>query len=140
MSVRTVMTAILLGTLLTASVLPVPATAPDAVAQDKVAETVVQARHVATFETDIALTNQCVRDGGGKAVCLCVTKVLKHELTLEDYQDAVRGYVANTDTKATPWIEASHAGPVVRLAGSADFIDRCKAADRYFDAVAARAS
>ncbi|MEM7730259.1 MAG: hypothetical protein AAF311_13480 [Pseudomonadota bacterium] len=132
------MTALAFGTLLSAAVLPGPAAAPDMAAQAGPAPSpaMLAARHADTYAEDIALTNQCVRDGGGKATCLCVTKILKHELNLRDYGDAVAGYVrpetASRALRKPELVAASHTQPVFALTASPDFAQRCAAADWFF--------
>jgi hypothetical protein len=97
------------------------------------------ARNANTYAEDVALTNQCVRDGGGKAVCVCVTKVMKYELPLTEYRALVSGYAqpAPVSRYGARLQRASHrAAPVPaevqHLTASRDFGTRCQQAHGYF--------
>ena len=50
------------------------------------------ARDAETFEIDRGLDAQCRKMGKKSAVCLCVTHVMKYELTLSEYIAAARLY------------------------------------------------
>lgn len=50
------------------------------------------ARDADTFEIDKILNAQCRKIGKPSAMCLCVTHVMKYELTLAEYQVATRLY------------------------------------------------
>jgi len=50
------------------------------------------ARDAETFEIDKSLDAQCRKMGKPSSVCLCVTHVMKYELTLREYRVATRLY------------------------------------------------
>lgn len=52
----------------------------------------LSARDAATSRADIALTNSCIEAGQTKDYCLCVTKVLKYQMSLREYMAAVKLY------------------------------------------------
>ena len=58
------------------------------------------ARDAETFENDKALEAACRKTGQDKAVCLCVTHILKYELTLAEYRAATRLYGQSEDRTA----------------------------------------
>lgn len=55
------------------------------------------ARDAQTFEADRTLEAACRQSGQDKAVCLCVTHILKYELTLAEYRAATRLYGRTDD-------------------------------------------
>ena len=58
------------------------------------------ARDAQTFEADKALEATCRKNGQEKAVCLCVTHILKYELTLSEYRAVTRLYGQKGDRNA----------------------------------------
>jgi len=58
------------------------------------------ARDAATFNDDKALNQTCRKEGGEADVCLCLTHVMKYELTLKEYRAAVRLYGLPKDRSA----------------------------------------
>lgn len=64
-------------------------------AQNQVAPTITgltPARTVQTSAEDITLTNSCIESGKEKIYCLCVTKIFKNEMTLDQYRAAASIY------------------------------------------------
>lgn len=59
------------------------------------------ARNLATQESDRALTNNCVEGGYEKQECLCVTQVLKYELSLREYDAAALIFALESDPDST---------------------------------------
>lgn len=55
------------------------------------------ARDMDTFENDKSLDAACRKTGQDKAVCLCVTHIMKYELTLAEYRAATRLYGQDGD-------------------------------------------
>ncbi|MGB6228684.1 MAG: hypothetical protein WBF53_00985 [Litorimonas sp.] len=110
---------------------PAPAPLTDAAALGDRAP----ARNIDTPFEDRRLTNACIEAGLSKADCLCVTKVLKYELTLSEYRDAVRRHTTgpvliNASTRGRARTQPDPA--LQTLIGGADFDQRCVAADRHF--------
>ena len=58
------------------------------------------ARDAETFEADKTLNSACRKTGQGNAICLCVTHIMKYELTLSEYRAATRLYGQPTDRSA----------------------------------------
>ncbi|MEP4050818.1 MAG: hypothetical protein ABJN22_01100 [Litorimonas sp.] len=58
------------------------------------------ARDADTFESDRALEAACRQTGQEKSVCLCVTHIMKYELTLAEHKAAIRLYGQNGDRTA----------------------------------------
>lgn len=58
------------------------------------------ARDAQTFESDKRLEAACRKTGQDKSVCLCVTHILKYELTLSEYRAATRIYGQSGDRTA----------------------------------------
>lgn len=58
------------------------------------------ARDAQTFETDKKLNAACRKTGQENAVCLCVTHIMKFELTLSEYRAATRLYGQAEDRTA----------------------------------------
>ena len=100
------------------------------------------ARDADTFETDKALTAACRKTGTQTPVCICVTHVMKYELTLAEYQVATRiyGQPKNRTTIHKVLKEEgftkSEIGMVEELEHSLiddkDFNDRCSEAKAYY--------
>lgn len=55
------------------------------------------ARDADTFESDRALEAACRQTEQDKSVCLCVTHIMKYELTLAEYKAAIRLYGQDGD-------------------------------------------
>lgn len=55
----------------------------------------ILARDANTFQNDKALEAGCRKTGHDKSICLCVTHVMKYELTLDQYRAATRLYGQN---------------------------------------------
>lgn len=107
------------------------------------------AKDLATFREDLALTNNCIETGRNKSECLCVTRVLKYELSLRDYRLASQLFAHSASAPDQPkFIQAlSDQGyadaDVTRisrvttaLTQAKDFQNRCSMADSYFKAQA----
>lgn len=58
------------------------------------------ARDANTFEIDKALDAACRKSGQSQSVCLCVTHVMKFEMSLKSYQAATRLYGQPADRTA----------------------------------------
>lgn len=58
------------------------------------------ARDANTFESDKALDAACRKSGQDKAVCLCLTHVMKYEMSLNTYRAATRLYGQTGDRSA----------------------------------------
>ena len=58
------------------------------------------ARDAETFDGDRRLDAACRKSGQGKAVCLCVTHIMKYELTLSEYRAAIRLYGQSENRRA----------------------------------------
>ncbi len=107
------------------------------------------ARDANTFEDDKALNLACRQSRGtasssegSRDVCLCVTHVLKYELTLAEYRAAVRLYGKAQDretlrqtlqSQGLTASEITKAEEMERtLVGSDDFAQRCANAKAYY--------
>lgn len=102
------------------------------------------ARDTSTFREDVALTNACVESGQNKADCLCVTYVLKYELSLPDYRaasqmlftpanaDAAAQRAANLSARNIPARITRYRNLNRELISQSDFAPRCTEADHYF--------
>jgi len=100
------------------------------------------ARDAQTFDDDKALDAACRQTGEDKAVCLCVTHIMKYELTLSEYQAATRLYGrSNGRSKIRGMLEAegfkrteiSMAEEMEQsLVGDKDFALRCTEAKAYY--------
>ena len=83
--------------------LSVSSTAPvHAAAQTHPAVTqdALMARDANTFQNDKALDAACRKTGQANSVCLCVTHVMKYELSLNQYRATTRLYGTTTDREA----------------------------------------
>ncbi len=111
-------------------------------AQNQVAPTITgitPARSVQTSTEDITLTNSCIESGKEKIYCLCVTKIFKNEMTLDQYRAAASLYSqeshiipnllnnSNSETDISV-IEAR----IKDLLAEKMFRDRCNRAEIYF--------
>lgn len=100
------------------------------------------ARDADTFEDDKTLVKSCSSDGQAQAMCLCVTHILKYELTLNEYRAAVRLYGKTKDdetitaTLRDTGVEAGDIamakGVIRSLTTSPDFAERCAEAKAYY--------
>lgn len=112
----------------------------------------VLARDVSTFTEDLRLTNECVDSGVGKTECLCVTRVLKYELSLREYRAASLIYAApiksgerrakkiDLMSRGYSQTEITAVDSLTRnLTKQADFVSRCSEAAEWFDVSSARA-
>ena len=73
---------------------PVPQTLPI------ISSNIPMARDIYTFDADRNLEAACRKTGQDKAVCLCVTHILKYELTLSEHRIAARLFGQAGDRKA----------------------------------------
>ena len=100
------------------------------------------ARDADTFEIDKILDMQCRKMGKPSAICLCVTHVMKYELTLAEYQVATRLY-GRTENRTTlrqrlksegyNALEIKMAEDMERsLTENNDFDERCSDAKAYY--------
>lgn len=100
------------------------------------------ARDARTFENDKALDAACRKSGQDQAICLCVTHVMKYEMSLKTYRAATRLYGRPADRTAlhrkleTEGYKASEitvAEDMERsLTTSQDFAPRCAEAKAYY--------
>lgn len=95
------------------------------------------ARSADTVSDDLRLINRCIDNGRSKSECLCVTQVMKYEMSLSDYRRAARAY----DVKVSMVSRGNDpfAGPAARvesditaMVSSPNFDYRCAAARDYF--------
>lgn len=100
------------------------------------------ARDADTFSDDKALVKSCAAKGQPQSTCICVTHVLKYELTLNEYSAAVRLYDQSADAKTVTAAlykdglspsDIATAREVMRdLTTASDFQDRCAEAKAYY--------
>lgn len=105
------------------------------------------ARDASTFEIDKALNAACRKSGQPNSAitreaCLCVTHVLKYELTLPNYRVAARIYGASGDRTqlyATLRKEGASTAQIALAEGlerdlimASDFRERCATAKAYY--------
>lgn len=100
------------------------------------------ARDANTFEMDKALTAACRKTGTQTSVCICVTHVMKYELTLAEYQVATRLYGQPKNRTTIHKVlkgegfTPSEIGMVEKLEQSLiqdkNFDDRCSEAKAYY--------
>ena len=100
------------------------------------------ARDADTFESDKALNEQCRTMGKRSAVCLCVTHVMKYELTLSEYYVATRlyGQAKNRNTLYQSLKSEGYKPAEINMAEEMerslteenDFDARCKDAKAYY--------
>lgn len=106
---------------------------------------VIMARDASTFESDKALNAACRKTDSNAATretCLCVTHILKYELTLREYRAAVRIYGVAGDrsrihaTSQDEGISSADIAAAERaeraLIGASDFAARCAKAKAYY--------
>lgn len=105
------------------------------------------ARNAATHDDDLRITNQCVEAGETKEACLCVTHILKYEMSIGEYAKTAAQFAPSQPEGTGPAvIEASiETDPVSDLqrrqmvtafrtiTTSSDFAQRCGVASRYFE-------
>ena len=113
-------------------------------AQTLNAITVVEpgARDTDTFEDDKALEEACRKSGQNKAVCLCVTHVMKYEMSLKSYKAATMLYGQSGNRsdlhdaltrKGYEKIDIDFAEDMERkLTRASDFSLRCANAKAYY--------
>jgi len=99
------------------------------------------ARHMPTDMETRSITNHCISGGGSKTGCVCLSTILKYEMTLRDYQ----AIAARTKTEERPRIilasgekrapeRAETLDPIIKsLLRAPDFSERCGAAESFFD-------
>ena len=103
------------------------------------------ARDEETFENDRTLDAECRKSGQNSAVCLCVTHILKYELTLSEYQVVTRIYGQPQDRTRlyqrlkNEGFKASEIGIAEEMERSLtqdkDFALRCSEAKAYYKTV-----
>ncbi|WP_409432182.1 hypothetical protein ACJ3XI_08155 [Litorimonas sp. RW-G-Af-16] len=115
-------------------------------AATQVEDDLTPARDLPTAREDLTLTNQCIDDGKDKTECLCVTTVLKYELSLREYRVASQIYTAkpNTNQSAIKMTLAQQGYTdeeisrlsrfTSNLTSESDFSARCSEAQTYFKA------
>jgi len=102
----------------------------------------VPAKLVPTDMEDRQITNHCIEAGRQKADCVCVTKIMKYELSVGDYRNiasrvkpsesktpalAIDRYRKKPDRPAIPM------DPVIQtIIDSAQFSQRCRISDEFF--------
>ena len=102
------------------------------------------ARDAKTFESDKALVAACQKTGQDKAVCVCLTHVMKYEMNLKTYRAATRLYGQPIDRIAlhrklqAEGYEASEIETAENMERSlitaANFAPRCADAKAYYRA------
>ena len=100
------------------------------------------ARDAGTFQLDKALDAACRKSGQTGPVCICVTHVMKYELSLEEYKVASRiyGQRKNRSTLRTQLYTEGYQKTAIdtaaemedRLIQSSDFAARCANAKAYY--------
>lgn len=100
------------------------------------------ARDAETFQNDKTLDAACRRTGQTNSVCLCVTHIMKYELTLSEYRAATRLYGQSGDRAAlrqtlrTEGVSASDIDMAEQMERSLiedpDFALRCSEAKSYY--------
>lgn len=100
------------------------------------------AKDVDTFETDKKLDAACRKTGLGNSICLCVTHIMKYELTLSEYRVATRLYGQSADRTALhKTLEGEgYSPPEIKMAEDMetfmiedpDFAIRCAEAKAYY--------
>ncbi len=98
------------------------------------------ARDADTYADDKALVETCTSKGQTQATCLCITHVLKYELTLNEYKAAVRLYdqdaksvsAALRDKNVSPQDIQTAKDVMANLTGDGDFPERCAEAKAYY--------
>jgi len=111
----------------------------------------VLARDMPTFREDTGLANSCIEAGGTKTHCICVTTILKHEMSVREYKAAVKLFAAGKSAEPTAMTstkmslrsqtytprEINRINAFQRKLIEADgFEDRCTQAAQYFAAPA----
>ena len=123
-------------------VLPAQARSPAAQTVPAISLDTPLARDAETFEMDKTLDAACRKTGQDKSICLCITHIMKYELTLLEYRAATRLYgdsgdrVRLRDTlKAEGFVarDIEIAEQMARtLTEDADFAQRCRQAKSYY--------
>lgn len=111
-------------------------------AQNQVAPTITgltPARTVQTSTEDITITNSCIESGKEKIYCLCVTKIFKNEMTLDQYRAAASIY--GQESHITPNLQHNSDSEtdiraiearIKDLSNEKMFRERCNRAEIYF--------
>ena len=104
------------------------------------------ARDADTFANDKTLDAACRKTGQENAVCLCVTHIMKYELTLSEYRAATRLYGQPNDRTALhsalrgEGVKATEIGMAEQMEQSLiedeDFALRCSEAKAYYKSAA----
>ena len=100
------------------------------------------ARDADTFADDKTLVTACMDKGQAKQTCLCVTHVLKYEMTMDEYRAAIHLYkrgdkevmemASLREIDLTPQ-DISTAREMLRgLTEAQDFSERCSEARAYY--------
>lgn len=124
------------------TVLPAQARTPAAQTLPIISLDTPLARDAETFEMDKTLDAACRKTGQDKSVCLCITHIMKYELTLSEYRAATRLYDDGgergrlRDTLKAEGFVARDIVIAEQMAGSlaedADFTQRCIRAKSYY--------
>ena len=102
----------------------------------------LEARDAETFQSDKTLEASCRKSGQNKSICLCVTYILKYEMTLSEYEVVTRLY-GQTQNRQTLHQSLKNEGFKPSEIGKAeaiekaltqavDFDARCLAAKSYY--------
>ena len=115
---------------------------PAAPSQPAVSLNSLDARDAGTFQTDKTLEASCRKTGQNKSVCLCVTYILKYEMTLSEYEVVSRLYGQPQNrqtlhqTLKNEGFKPSEIGKAEdienALTQAVDFDARCLAAKSYY--------
>jgi hypothetical protein len=100
----------------------------------------IPAKHALTHKEDIDVANHCADGGGQKDNCLCLVKVLKHELTIRDYRAIATRIRPDEDAPRPLSIERyrqdlplTPLDPIIStLLTSPDLSQRCETADQFY--------
>ena len=100
------------------------------------------ARDASTFQLDKTLEASCRKSGQTGAVCLCVTYVMKYELSLKEYSAATRlyGEQTNREPLRTQLYDEGYQMAEIETAlkmerdliQNIDFAERCANAKAYY--------
>lgn len=102
----------------------------------------VPAKLVSTDMEDRQITNHCIEAGRSKADCVCVTKVMKYELSVGDYRNIaarVKPSESKTPALAIDRYRKKPDGPAISIdpilqtiIDSAQFSERCRVSNEFF--------
>ncbi len=113
----------------------------------QVEDDLAEARDQPTFQQDLSLTNSCIEGGRDKTECLCVTRVLKYELSLREYRLASQIFARPAPqeqsalrlTLMQQGYEDEEIGRLSsytgKLTSASNFQNRCAEANAYFTAL-----